>query len=37
MNPKKTTILDVMICGALAATVIILHNLIINIYPHISL
>lgn len=34
---KKETAIRLMIYGAMTAAVIIMHNIIINIYPHISL
>lgn len=37
MNPRETTILDLMIYGGITATAIILHNLFIYLYPYISL
>lgn len=37
MKRKETTILDLMAYGIIAATAIVLHNLFIHLYPHISL
>lgn len=37
MEPNEVTIIKALIYGTLAATVIILHNLFVTIYPYIRL